>query len=73
MVLHRDGICTDLFFLSIPNSILGSSTSPFLSLLYGMHKLPSYLLARNWAFESFFLVHFFLSFLFLLCYNDKPR
>lgn len=37
VVLHRDGtdgICTDLFcFLSIPNSIPGSSTSPFLSLL----------------------------------------
>lgn len=34
---------TFFFFLSIPISIPGSSTFPFLSLslLYGMHKLPT--------------------------------
>lgn len=40
MVLHRDGICTDLFFLSIPISIPGSSTSPFLSIVWDA-QLPT--------------------------------
>lgn len=60
MVLHRDGICTDLFcFLSIPNSIPGSSTS-----LWGA-QLPTYLLARNWASERFSWYTFFFHFISL--------
>lgn len=77
VVLHRDGICTDLFcFLSIPNSIPGSSTSPFLSLLYryGVHSYlhSSWLetgLPRGFPGTLFS----FISFLFRLCYIDKPR
>lgn len=63
MVLHRDGICTDLFFLSIPISIPGSSTSPFLSLVWDA-QLPTYLLARNWATERFSWYTLFFHFSF---------
>lgn len=69
MVLHRDGtsaLCTDLFcFLSIPipNSIPGSSTSPFLSLVWDA-QLPTYLLARNWATERFSWYTLFFHFSF---------
>lgn len=68
MVLHRDGICTDLFcfLISIPNSIPGSSTSPFLSLVevWGA-QLPTYLLARNWAAERLSWYTFFFHFISL--------